>query len=225
MLGKPQLPALKKSGDQVATTTTGIAGAIAGAVFNPVFAVASAALAAGINQLIKSRMEKSHEILIEVIRSGNLDVLSDEQYEAFIPMAYKFYRAAQEGESVSILTRYAKIIRSELQENQKPDQFLRFSRMIEGLSDRDLYLLDYYVNTTNKYLLNEGNDFNVPREVEEASLQNITDSKEEFQSISEILAGRGLLVGVKNVDMFGPNSQFKASKYAILLHNYCKEIQ
>lgn len=211
-----QVPALKKGGDRIAATTTAIVGAMVDA-FLP---AAGTAFAQACGYLINARMEKASEILISEIQSGNLDVLSEEKYRAFIPMGYRFYEAARQGENVFILKKLAKIIKNGISDSLEPDRFLKISKSIEGLDERDLAILAEYVKSTIDFRNRDQNNFNLFFSGEE---KRISDTyKIEIGMISTacgVLAGRGLLISLANQGLGGGTNYFMASDFAIEIAN------
>src|SRR5204863_4306051 len=91
-MGK-NLPAVTKNSGQTAMLATGIGTALAALWFPP------AALAQPvINLLIERYTKRPEKILLERIRAGDTEILNEEQIVEFVPMAYRLYEAAKEGE-------------------------------------------------------------------------------------------------------------------------------
>lgn len=87
------LPTRKKGAAEVAKLTTGIASAVAGCFFPGAGVLAPIASFA-----IDKWIERPKSILLEELKKGNLEILSDERAATLIPIAYRFFEAAKEGE-------------------------------------------------------------------------------------------------------------------------------
>jgi hypothetical protein len=131
------LPSTKKGATEVAKLTTGIAGAIAG-----IFFPGAGILGPIANYAIDKYIKRPEEILIKELKSGNIEVLTDEKAGKFIPMAYKFFEAAKEGEYEHNLRVLAELLKNEMQ-TDAPDVsgFARMSRRIEGLTLNELKVI------------------------------------------------------------------------------------
>lgn len=96
-----------------------------------------AAFAGLMLELLQERyVKKYQELLLEELRKGKVQDLSDEQLVQLVPMAYKFFEAAKEGEYERNLRILAAFLRGEL-EQDSPDasNFARMARRVEGLAD------------------------------------------------------------------------------------------
>jgi hypothetical protein len=102
-----------------------------------------AAFAGAIYPLVYEKfVEGPKRILFEQLRKGNVPNLSNEQLVPFVPMGYKFFQAAMEGEYEHNLRILAAFLRGEL-EQDIPDasNFARMVRRVENLSLTDLKVI------------------------------------------------------------------------------------
>jgi len=130
-------PAAKKDSADVAKLATGIASTIAG-----IFLPGAGALGPTANFIIEKLIKRPERLLIEELRKGNIDVLTDEKKAAFVPMAYRFFEAAKEGEYEHNLRVLAEFLKSELElDNPNPSGFARMARRIEGISQNELKVI------------------------------------------------------------------------------------
>ncbi|TDI58190.1 MAG: hypothetical protein E2O93_03200, partial [Alphaproteobacteria bacterium] len=86
-----------------------------------------------ISALIDRRCNRSQTILLEALQSGEVDILSDAQAEFAIPVAFRFFQAARDGEAAHNLRIMADIIAGRIKANKlDPTDFLRIARQLEG---------------------------------------------------------------------------------------------
>jgi len=193
---KETLPRPVEGAGGIAKLTTGIATVIT-AIWFPPAALAGPAL----SYLIDRYVERPKKILLEELKSGNVDVLSDAQFAQFIPMGYKYFEAAKEGEYEHNLKILAAFIKNELKQDV-PDapNFSRMARRIEGLSKTELKviaLINSSLSTVIKVSNESPTEFNRPY-VSAHSLANDQSNKDKLdhfqiqESLTE-LASRGLL--------------------------------
>jgi len=91
---------------------------------------------------MRKRMEVSSEILITHIKQGNIELLNDDQFEAFIPHAYRFFEAARQGASNKKLNILAAFIAKNINESVFDDNVAsRIMKKIDYLSDNDLLIM------------------------------------------------------------------------------------
>jgi hypothetical protein len=122
---------------EVARLTAGICIAIT-SVFLPGVGLLGPLAEFAINKFVK-RPEK---LLIDELKKGNLEILDMENAAAFIPMAYKFFEAAKEGEYEHNLKLLAEILVNKLRAKiLDVPSFARMSRRVEGLTMRDLRVI------------------------------------------------------------------------------------
>lgn len=155
--------------------------------------------------IMNKRVEAAQEILREAIREGNLDLITAEQYEELVPMGYKFFEAAKQGEQKHILMVLAQIVSDKAQNIELDAQeFLRISRRIEGLSKGELGILvrihEHFRNQTE------------PTKISRQNLIKIIDADVGYE-LDLILAdfvSRGLLISSpsETIDDIGPNYSF-----------------
>ncbi len=131
------LPSPKKGAADVAKLTTGIAGVVAGYWFPGAGVIGPIASFA-----IEKWIKRPEKLLIEELKRGNIEILTDEKAATFIPMAYRFFEAAKEGEYENNLRLLAEFLKSELQMDEPdPSSFARMARRIEGLSRDELKVI------------------------------------------------------------------------------------
>jgi hypothetical protein len=204
------LPSTKKGATEVAKLTTGIAATIAGIVF-PGASVLGPIASYAIDKYIK----RPTEILIKELKSGNIEVLADEKAAAFIPMAYKFFEAAKEGEYEHNLRVLAELLKNEMQ-TDAPDTsgFARMSRRIEGLTHNELKVI-VLINASLSAITRASTDAPTQTErpfVSAHSLANDPSNREKFdhfmlQEALSDLAGRGLLT-VEGTTRFNKSEEY-----------------
>lgn len=134
---KSKLPAPTENAGEIAKLVTGVTAAVAGIWFPP------AAIAAAVLPIVIDRyVNRPREILLKELQHGNVNNLSAEQLAPFVPMAYKFFEAAKEGEYEHNLKILAAYLTGEMkQEIADPANFSRMARRIEGLSTIDLQVM------------------------------------------------------------------------------------
>lgn len=191
------LPSPKKGAAEVAKLTTGIAGTVAG-IFFPGAGVLGPIASFAIEKWIK-RPEK---LLIEELKRGNIEILTDERAATFIPMAYRFFEAAKEGEYEHNLRLLAEFLKSELEmEEPDPSSFARMARRVEGLSPDELKVIALIdASLTKISTLSARASAQTERPFVSAhQLANDPSNREKFdhfflQEALNELAARGLLV-------------------------------
>jgi hypothetical protein len=191
------LPAAKEGSADVAKLTIGIAAAVAG-VFFPWAGALGPIAAFAIDKYVKG----PEKILVDELRRGNFDALTEENAAAFIPMAYKFFEAAKEGEYEHILRVLAELLKNEMR-SETPDvsAFARMSRRVQGLTRDELkvvVLINASLTTISMAATDAPTQGDRPY-VSAHSLSIDSSNKEHFDrfALKEILsdlAGRGLLV-------------------------------
>ena len=144
---------------------------------------------------------KAEKLLLEELRKGNVQDLSQGQLVPLIPMAYKFFEAAKEGEYERNLRILAAFLRGEL-EQRSPDasNFARMVRRVEGLSLTDLKvmaMIDVSLSKTMPFL-DEGTKGKRPF-VSATMLSKSSQNKDglttiQIQEALVDLASRGFLI-------------------------------
>lgn len=131
---KSKLPATTAGAGDIARLTTGVAAAFA-SIFFPPAALAGPAL----DFAIKKFVDRPKKLLLEELKAGNVETLTDEAAAEFVPMAYRFLEAAKEGEYEHNLKVIGAYIAGELQQDEpEASNVARMARRIEGLSKREL---------------------------------------------------------------------------------------
>ena len=151
---------------------------------------------------IKKYVKRPERILVDELTRGNIGLLNEELAAAFIPMAYKFFEAAKEGEYEHNLRVLAELLKNELA-SDTPDvsAFTRMARRFEALTLTELKVIAL-INTSIRTLTmasTEGPGQCLRPYISAHSLSVDPNNKEEFdlfmlQEVLSDLAGRGLLV-------------------------------
>lgn len=132
-----RLPKPTENAADAAKLVTGVASAFA-AIWFPPAAIAGAVLPIVIDRFV----ERPKKLLLEKLRKGNIQNPSAEQFASFVPMAYKFFEAAKEGEYEHNLEILATYLAGEMgQETPDAASFSRMARRVEGLSQNDLKVM------------------------------------------------------------------------------------
>jgi hypothetical protein len=197
---KQNLPAPVEGAGGIAKLTTGIATVIM-AIWFPPAALAGPAF----SYLIDRYVERPKKILLDELRSGNVDVLSNPQFTQFIPMGYKYFEAAKEGEYEHNLKILAAFITNELKQDV-PDapNFSRMARRIEGLSKTELKVIALINSTLSTIERSSTSSMQASSQgarpyVSGSALASDPKNKDkldrfQFQETLAELASRGLLV-------------------------------
>jgi hypothetical protein len=222
------LPSATEGSVEVAKLTTGICIAIT-SVFLPGVGLLGPIAEFAINKFVK----RPEAILVDELKRGNLEILDVENAAAFIPMAYKFFEAAKEGEYEHNLKLLAQLLVNKLRASV-PDvsSFARMSRRIEGLTLRDLRviaLIDAILEAKSGTLKGAYGD-PAPYLVSSHSLvgsqQNTTglEMPEIQESLSD-LSARGLLIaeGATRWDK-GEEYYYPSSSFTELIENAKKSL-
>lgn len=156
-----KLPAPVDYAGDIAKLATGVGAVFAGVWFPETAALA--AFAATVLPFAIDRLAKRPtELLLEELRKGNVQNLSEEQLTAFIPMDYKFLEAAKEGECERNLRILAAYLVGELKQDvPDPSRFSRMVRRVEGLSSTDLQviaLIDVFLSQDTALTLDAGTE-------------------------------------------------------------------
>jgi hypothetical protein len=217
----PQLSTLPRRTEGLVETTkltTGIAVAIA-SVFLPGVGVIGPIAEYAINKFVK----EPEMVLISKIKKGNVQLLDEEHAAAFIPMAYKFFEVAKEGEYEHNIRILAELLANEMRE-PVPDVsgFARLSRRIEGLTIKDLEIIALIdaVLQSGSGTLKDSEGGAAPYLVSAFSLSNNDLNKENFDRVTiqeclSDLSSRGLLIAEgasrfdKAEEYYYPSSSFR----------------
>lgn len=196
-----KLPAPAENAGDIAKLATGIAAIFTGLWFPetaPFAAIAATVLPFAIDKLVK----RPTELLLEEIRKGNVQNLSEEQLTAFIPMEYKFLEAAKEGECERNLRILAAYLVGELKlDIPDPTNFSRMARRVEGLSSTDLQviaLIDAFLSqvdaTSSINTGRENRPYVTARALTASSLNANHLAHTHIEESITDLAARGLLI-------------------------------
>lgn len=136
-----QLPAPVEGASDVAKFASAIGAAAIELLFPGLGAIASMG-AAAVNLAADRYQNRPQAILLDQLRAGDLSVLTDFQKAAFVPMSFRFFEAARQGEYEHNLEILAAYIAGELkQETPDPGAVGGVARRIEGLSKFDLRII------------------------------------------------------------------------------------
>jgi hypothetical protein len=209
-----KLPVPKKGAAEVAKLTTGIASAVAGIFFPGAGALGSIASFA-----IEKWVKGPEKLLVDEVKKGNLAILSDEKAATFIPMAYRFFEAAKEGEYEHNLRLLAEFLKNELQTDEPdPSSFARMSRRVEGLSLNELKVIALINASLSKI---SRSSTNAPSQSERPyvsahQLAEDPSNRDKFdhfflQEALNELAARGLLIADGATRLSKPEEYYYAS--------------
>jgi hypothetical protein len=188
---------IKKGTSDIAKLAMGVATGIAGAIV-PGFGLLGTLTNFAIEQYIK----RPERLLIDELRRGNIGILSDEKAATFIPMAYRFFEAAKEGEYEHNLRILAEFLKNEMkQEVPEPASFARMARRIEGLSLSELKVIAM-INASSSTVTIASNDAPLQRERPFVSASRLADAPNNLEKFDRFflqealteLAARGLLI-------------------------------
>lgn len=189
---------------------------VVSAVIDSFFPVVGTAMGTLFKELIRARLEKAQNILIETLREGGIEVLDNKDLEEFIPIAYRFVEAARRGERLNIIRSYAKIVKVDIEDSRlKSDEFLRIASAMEGLDDQALAVLAKYCRLSKGDNLERLTE--IDREVRDNSQIDIGLSSSEVLQRNGILQGRGFLLSFTPNAMGGSDQVFYPSKMALEL--------
>ena len=146
----------------------------------------------------KTKLHEAHEILLQEIKSGNRVLDSDEEKQ-FVPIAYRYFKAAEEGSTRRKLKLLAKIIRDEIKDSALDfDKFSKLEAGFDGLTTDELICLAELARTTREFvhvlrkpLLLSNEDFDQIKERLRASHPNRFMSDYKMLASFALLSGKG----------------------------------
>lgn len=95
-----------------------------------------------IKQYAKSKVESATKVLAAAISQGQVELLTDEIWQEFVPSAYRFFEAARAGEYEHNLEILAEcLVSGVLAKRLSASGFARVKRRIEGLEVREIGLI------------------------------------------------------------------------------------
>ncbi len=212
-----QLPAPNEHGAAVARLAVPTFLAAASATLPslaPVIALATP-LAVSVTEFAIARPTR---LLMDALRRGELVDLSEQQAAALMPMAYRFFLAARQGEYEHNLKLLAAFLTEELKSDAcEPGSFLDMAKRLEGLTTSSLRAValigEWY----------ERPDTGVPRREGKAVTGPLLSNAAEFTAPMSLdtatdaiadLSGRGLLfdqgVGFGGGGFYAPTGPFRA---------------
>lgn len=132
-----RLPVPVEGAHEIAKLTTSIATAVVSLWFPPAVLVQPV-----INALVERRARHSEAILIDRLKERGVEAVSPEQVAEYVPMAYRFFEAAKEGEYEHNIQILAALIAAELNQDV-PDapNFARMARRLEGITRKELAVM------------------------------------------------------------------------------------
>ncbi|WP_114943490.1 hypothetical protein [Microvirga calopogonii] len=221
MTDNSKLPAPRKGSGKIFDICLGVAADVA--------SVASAgglptnAAAELIKAFKQKRIDAAEEVLLAELRAGKID-LKDAEAEELIPIAYRFFRAAEEGEAVRTLRIFARILAGQLQSDAlDASNFAFTANALSGLPERELSLLAEYIEQTEPHA--EGKETrNIQEYVEIALVPDVYSSKLDLSASASLLAGRGLLLGIDEAMLGGGLTRYFASPFAKAIKALAKDL-
>lgn len=210
------LPATTKHAESVAKLATGVGSALAAIWFPP------AALAQPIiDRLIERYIKKPEEILIQAVRENGINILSDSQFEHFVPMAYRFFEAAKQGDYEHNLKLLGEFISSELKE-ERPEaaRLLQVADCLSGMTEKELRIFawvhKFIENPPGTISIDEKDqllspELKVLRDIIEPTViasfakNNFCVEVEELEDTLFSISNRGFIHPVPSFDMSRPD--------------------
>lgn len=156
------------------------------------------ALQTSIRILVENRIRDAQLILVEELSKGNLKILEAEETKEFIPIAFRFFSAARDGETRRILRVIARILRGQIDANDlDSEKFSRCTHQLAGLSQRELILLVEF-SKVGVPIRVKGDSTGLKRASTKAHLQkklipSVFVGPSQFEAACGLLVGRGLL--------------------------------
>jgi hypothetical protein len=190
-------PSPKKGAADVAKLTIGIAGTVAN-----IFLPGAGVMGPIANFAIERFVKRPERQLLEELQRGNFALLTDEEAAAFIPMAYRYFEAAKEGEYEHNLKILAEFLSKEMQTPAPdPSSFARMAKRIEGLTNDELKVIAL-ISSSLSSIIKSSTDAPTQSErpfVSAHQLANDPQNREKLdhfvlQEYLSEFAGRGLLV-------------------------------
>lgn len=223
MTGNRDLPAPRKGASSVVDICMGVAADIA-SVASAGGLPTNAAL-----EMIKAykqkRIEAAQRILIEQVRAGRAD-LNEEEFDELVPIAYHFFRAAEEGEAARTLRIFARLIAGQIEAATVDSSSFAFAaRTLEGLPDRELNLLVKYLHHTQQLRGETQGAMQVQKRVEADLVPTLYVSSNDISAAASLLAGRGLLLGIDSAMLGGGLTHYFASPLATTIEALAKNLE
>jgi hypothetical protein len=135
---KPKLPKPVKGAQGILSVSSTILAEMLSALGVPATSIA----VKFIEIVSKNNIEKSTRLLLEQVAKGNIELLTDPDYEGLIPNTIAYYEAAKLGEFRHNLKILALMLIGESQKAQiDPSKVARTARRIASMSQADLQML------------------------------------------------------------------------------------
>ena len=210
-----QLPTVTRSASTVARISIPSGLAFVAAMFPEAVAAVTIATPA-VMAFMEHSLERPSRIIEDALRQGELLDLSDEQFASFIPMAYRIFLAARQGEYGRNLRLLAAFMASELKaETCEPGSLLGMARRLEGLDVLSLRAVALIGELKAKYEA-QGRDpslriaLTASQLLEGSALRSQLTILEVQDALSD-LAGRGLLSGFSGSSYGGSHEHFRTT--------------
>ena len=101
----------------------------------------SGTLVTALREYKQGKINQAFELFLEELRKGRVD-LNDHEREQFIPVAYRFFKAAEEGTINRNLHLLAKLIKKQIDENELSyEKYITLDNAIKDLSLEELIVL------------------------------------------------------------------------------------
>ena len=188
-----------------------------------------------IDKTNKKYIEKGHQIFLEEVSKGRVD-LADHEKEAFIPIGYRYYRAASEGTVNRNLHLLAKLIRKQIEEKDLSyEKYITMDNAIRDLSMEEMIALSeicqpaHNLNDHSKQLggikkENIGMSYKHFVQYIIDTHNNYFLGEDDVISILSSLSGKGLATTVF-VNHSGPYPTFVPTKFALSIAEKAKVIE
>jgi hypothetical protein len=202
---KDKLPSPTESALTVATLVPALSASFVAACFPefPAVAIPAAMLAAAAPIVVQRLIARIQTMLLKTFKAGGIDVLSSEQWAAFVPMSWKLFQTAREGEYLHNLEILSAYLVGELKQDiPETGKFGRMLRRVEGLSLVDLRvmtLIDTVDSTISKSSM-DNDEFDTRPYVTDTQLKKASQNLQADLSETAIeeslvdLMGRGFLI-------------------------------
>ena len=177
------------------TTATRLVEAVAGDVLALVLP-GSGTFVQVLREYKKHKLDAAHEILIEEVRKGDRR-LDDAEADEFVPIAYRYFKAAQDGAANRNIRLLAKLIGQDIAKHDlRSDRFLSQEESISNLSLEELICLSVLIEDCRHSIKQTGR---VPQLKPDqfSSIKNkaIAEYPDHFQDESAVLSNFALLAG------------------------------
>jgi len=156
-------------------------------------------------------ISRAQKILIDEIKKGNIDKLSDKDKEKLIPVGYQFYTAVMTGSSERNLRILAKLMSGMVDNTDiNPDKYSIISHAIRDLSGHDLVILSCYARYVRENISDKVKHINEFIDNEAARIDEYFKDKNNIRSSKAILSSRGWIIPEN--DIWDVGNSYQPSK-------------